>query len=325
LALHHYHLYGLRIASDFELPTDPVARFELDDSADYRVSAVRSLGDLLPSSRVVYRSAETGRDGEPELLICRDEATGATRWHWCDGVTIHVDVGRIDVYCPPQEALSGVAHTVVGQVLAYLLRRRGHALLHGSALAGEQDAFAILGPSGAGKSTLATALSRRGYQLLTDDVVVLAAKDGLWHALTGYSGLRLWPDSTEALLGEASALPPMLERSAYWAGFNKRYLRLRPESGAMAAEPAPLRHIFVLQGREAHGPVFERLTGPAAVAALDRNAYQLILRDAEYARRDLAVFAVLARQAVVWRVVPCIDLGKIDALATAVAEHAHEK
>ena len=325
MARHYYRLYGLRITSDLELPTEPLANSEGDDAADVRVSIIASASGPLPSPTVVYRSTETGREGEPELMICRDDATGATRWQWCDGVSIHIDGPSIDVYCPPQESLSGVSHAVVGQVLAYVLRHRGQALLHGSALVGEQAAFAILGPSGAGKSTLAAALARRGHRLLTEDVIALAAADGLWHALPGYSGLRLWPDSAEALLGETTSVPLMLERTAFWTGFDKRYLRMRPEFGAMAAKPAPLRQIFVLQGRDAHGPVFERLTGPAAVAALDRNASQVMLRGAEDGRRELAVFAALARQASIWRVIPRDDLAAIDALAVAVEERLLEQ
>lgn len=324
MALHYYQLYGLHIVAEFELPTDAAVRSAGDGEADYRVSIAASAGDPLPSPKLIYRSHEAGREGEPQLLIHGDNATDATRWQWCDGVTVRVEGRRIDVYCPPQEALSGVAHIVVGPVLAYLLRRRGHSLLHGAALASEQTSFAIIGPSGAGKSTLASALSRRGFQLLTDDVVVLSAADGLWRALAGYSGLRLWPDSADALLGDDPAISPMLEHTAYWTGFDKRYLRLRRESCAIA-DAAPLRHIFVLQGREAHGPVFERLTGPAAVAALDRNAYQLMLRGTRESRRDLAVFAALARQAVLWRVVPGDDLAAIGVMAAAIEERLLEQ
>ena len=325
LPLRHYRLYGLRIVCDFELPTDPVAQSDADDEVDYFVSTLTSAQDPLTAPTVLFRSPEIGTEGEPQLLIYRDDATGVTRWQWCDGVTIDVDGRCIDVFCPPEEALSGVAHTVIGQVLAFLLRGRGYPLLHGSALAVGQDAFAILGPSGAGKSTLATALALRGYRLLTDDVVALVEADALWNALTGYGGSRLWPDSAEMLLGKAAAIPLMLERTAYWTGFDKRYLRLRMASEAKATSRAPLRHIFVLQGREATGPVLERLSGAAAVAALDRNAYQLMLRGGEESRRDLAVFAALARQATVWRVVPGDDLAFIDALAAAVEERLSEQ
>lgn len=323
-ALHRYKLYGLRIASEFELPTEPVAPSEVNDAADYRISIAASAGEPFSLPALVFRSPERGSEGEPELLIYRDDATGATRWQWCDGVTVSVEGPRIDVYCPPQEALSGVAHTIVGQVLAHLLRKRGHPLLHGSALAMGQTSFGILGPSGAGKSTLATALSLRGHWLLTDDVVALTAADGLWHALAGYSGLRLWPDSAEALLGDASAVPLLLERSACWTGFDKRYLRLCRGARAIA-EAAPLRHVFVLQDRALGGPVFERLSGPAAVVALGRNAYQLMMRDAKHVRRELAAFAALAQQAAVWRVVPGDDLGAIDDLAAGIEMRLQEQ
>ena len=46
--------------------------------------------------------------------------------------------------------------------------------LHGSAIAINGKAYAIIGDSGAGKSTLALAFLNRGYRLLTDDVIAVS-------------------------------------------------------------------------------------------------------------------------------------------------------
>ena len=46
--------------------------------------------------------------------------------------------------------------------------------LHGSAIAIDGKAYAIVGDSGAGKSTLASAFLNQGYQLLSDDVIAVS-------------------------------------------------------------------------------------------------------------------------------------------------------
>ena len=54
-----------------------------------------------------------------------------------------------------------------------ILMQRKILPLHGSAIAIDGKAYAIVGDSGAGKSTLASAFLKRGYQLLSDDVITV--------------------------------------------------------------------------------------------------------------------------------------------------------
>ena len=55
-----------------------------------------------------------------------------------------------------------------------LLMQRKILPLHGSAVAIDGKAYAIVGDSGAGKSTLASAFLNKGYQLLSDDVIAVS-------------------------------------------------------------------------------------------------------------------------------------------------------
>ena len=63
---------------------------------------------------------------------------------------------------------------ILGTCMGAILLQRKILPLHGSAIAIEGKAYAIVGDSGAGKSTLASAFLNRGYQLLTDDVIAVS-------------------------------------------------------------------------------------------------------------------------------------------------------
>ena len=63
---------------------------------------------------------------------------------------------------------------ILGTCMGAILMQRKILPLHGSVIAIDGKAYAIVGDSGAGKSTLASAFLKRGYQLLTDDVIAVS-------------------------------------------------------------------------------------------------------------------------------------------------------
>ena len=68
--------------------------------------------------------------------------------------------------------------------------------LHGSAIAIEGKAYAIVGESGAGKSTLAASLLSRGYKLLSDDVIpILLSEKNIPFVVPAYPQQKLWLES----------------------------------------------------------------------------------------------------------------------------------
>src|SRR5205085_1986600 len=112
-----------------------------------------------------------------------------------------------------------------------------------SAVALGNRAVALLGPAGAGKSTTAAAFARRGYPLLSDDVVPIWVRDGLFVVPPAYPCLRLWPASVAALYGAADALPPL---TPTW---DKRCLDLTQGGCRFQQHPLPLAAIYVLGER----------------------------------------------------------------------------
>ena len=86
---------------------------------------------------------------------------------------------------------------LLGTCMGALLMQRKIYPLHGSAIAINGKAYAIVGESGAGKSTLASAFLKEGYQLLSDDVIAvsLTKDDAIPYITPSYPQQKLWQES----------------------------------------------------------------------------------------------------------------------------------
>lgn len=106
-----------------------------------------------------------------------------------------------------------VATWLLGTVMAYLLQYHGYLVLHGSAVLINQRAVIFSGESGAGKSTIASALVKKGYSLLTDDVVVVKTlTDGSMVLVPGPAKVKLWADALELLEHSANGLQAVVNK-----------------------------------------------------------------------------------------------------------------
>jgi hypothetical protein len=87
---------------------------------------------------------------------------------------------------------------LLGSCMGAIMMQRGILPLHGSAIAINGKAYAIVGDSGAGKSTLATAFLRQGYKLLTDDVIgVYFNQENVPMVIPAYPQQKLWQESLD--------------------------------------------------------------------------------------------------------------------------------
>lgn len=120
---------------------------------------------------------------------------------------VYTDTGVFDIaadgtdvtWYPVPEAQEDLALIdLTGRVMAGALHLSGHLCLHGSAVAFTDGGIAFLAPKHHGKSTIATALTRAGALLLTDDTlpVELDPPVRMW---PGVHSVRLWNDSAERL------------------------------------------------------------------------------------------------------------------------------
>ncbi|QVL50035.1 MAG: hypothetical protein KFB96_06070 [Thiocapsa sp.] len=152
---------------------------------------------------------------------------------------------------------------LLGSAFGALLFQRGHLVLHGNAIRIGDRCMVCVGPSGAGKSTLAAGFMRRGYPILADDVVPV---DSQCRAIPGFPRIKLWQDVTEKLAIDATDLR-----------------RIRPNTEKFnlpvgiegAAEPLPIRWIYILDSDHLEALKIEPIPGMQRFQPLHNNTYRV--------------------------------------------------
>jgi hypothetical protein len=93
---------------------------------------------------------------------------------------------------------------LMGTIFAYVLQYHNYLVLHGSAILVNGQAVIFSGDSGAGKSTIAAAFAKKGYNVFTDDMVVIKyTDDNKFELIQGWPRLKLWQDAL-SYFGEKS-------------------------------------------------------------------------------------------------------------------------
>jgi hypothetical protein len=150
-----------------------------------------------------------------------------------------IEDGRtITIARTPHADEDSVRLFLLGVVLACALQQRRMYALRASALETANGAILLAGMSGAGKSTLTGALIQRGWRLLSDDLSVIALKNGQIHVLPGYPLLRLWGASLRLLKIDRDGL------SRVRPAVEKYVLPL--DSKSFCGESRPLQAIYCL-------------------------------------------------------------------------------
>lgn len=143
------------------------------------------------------------------------------------------------------------------------LRNHGLMAVHGSALVRNGQAVLLRGPGGAGKTTLAYAGARSRFRLLSEDVVWVDLRAGVWRGMPWH--IHLLPDASR-FFPELDGRPAVLES----AGKMKLEIDLdtvRSGSTATEARPGPI----VLLEREGSDSRLEPLDPAAALEIWHRS------------------------------------------------------
>lgn len=255
-----YSLYGLSVYSEF-----PLKGLASAQHASRQADLVIHLGSLPPMDSFRengswYEGRERDAAGNPTVVIRRLGESGAFWFRHAEGPTDYVIDGR-EVFAswPDRIAAEDVLHYLFGPVLGLILHARATPCLHASVVVVEDHAIGLLGPPGAGKSTAAAGFARRGYQVLTDDLMVLDERGGRFLVQPGPTFVRLRSDSVEALYGSPDALPRLVPV------LGKHYFDLMAAQ-AYCDEPKPLRAIYILDDQPGSS------CGPSAEAMSTRDA-----------------------------------------------------
>jgi HPr Serine kinase C-terminal domain len=219
---YYYKLFGLRVLCDIEFPelTEGTYRqppdlsiFKTNLQAKWSGNAKKNQTFIIDKNLIMFKV--------PNLAIfCIQDGCEINYSPLCSG-----NNDQIRLY-------------ILGTCMGALLTQRNVLPLHGSAVAINGKAYAIVGDSGAGKSTLASALINKGFPLLTDDVIALKNnKDGHPLVLPAYPQQKLWENSLKEFKIDSSNLSPLFERETKFAV---------PIREQFFNKPLPLAGIFEL-------------------------------------------------------------------------------
>jgi len=247
---------------------------------------------------LIYTSAYLDDTGEPALRVWQMEGTGNLHLAYSNGMEFWIDRGGSQVWAvwPAESSLEDAATYLLGPVLGALLRIRGTACLHASAVAWQGRAIAFVGPPGAGKSTTAAMLTNEGCALLSDDVLALKEHRGILHVLPAYPFLCLWPESAALVCGSTQSLPRFVP------AWEKRCLAV---AGPLKLQThmLPLAAVCVLSERaEGCLPSASRLPPQTALAALLANSYGARMLLSEMRAREFRVLTHLVCSTPIWSV-----------------------
>ena len=199
-------------------------------------------------------------------------------------------------YCPAAgTGDSTLRHVIIDLVIPYLLAMDGSLVLHASAVATDHGAVVFAGVSGCGKSSLAAEFARRGDAVMADDFVLFRERGMEFVVLPAYPGLRLWPDSAEALAEPGSLLGPV-----YDGGDKQRVVSLSLRGGS---EVEPLAAIVLLgdQPERHSGPVIESVPARAGMMELFGQAFRMERVSGQRAIDEFDRFARLANSTRLFR------------------------
>lgn len=228
-----YQVAGRTLASNITFPELPLA----DGPAQLRFSLIRAEQlDSAPPLGCFHQWRLP--HGDVWLFVGRDGSAYILRFPGMAEFRIAGD--SIVCHAVPDVRADTVRHLFLDQALPLLLSREGKLILHASVVANAATAFAFMGSSGLGKSTLAASFATVGFEILTDDCVVLDTYQNGVFATPVYPSLRLQPETAARLCPEASSTSPMAHYSLKQRLSGDAGIRFRTDA-------VQLKRVYVLQ------------------------------------------------------------------------------
>ena len=302
-----YRLYGLAVASPFDLPCPP-ARMVRRADVRLRPGAADRFARLAPRGS----SSHPDRD----WFSCRRLQSGGThlRWSGLFDFLVSADGHDIRYRAHRRATAESLSAYLLGQVLSFSLLAFGVEPLHGTVVVVDGEAVGFLGDCGHGKSTLGAAFLRLGHPILTDDLMVLARTGAGYAVHPGIPRLKLFPSVARRVLGVEPAATRLND------GTSKRILPLA--DGQAFRGPAPLRALYALsepgRGRTAGRIEIAPLSAGAACLELIRNTFNTIVLDRARLARQFAFASRVAAAVPVRRLTYPRSLPRLPEVCEAV-------
>jgi hypothetical protein len=300
--LRRYRIFGLTLETDFEFqtplrPSDqgPDLRFELlDPGADSR-------GCTDPGS-TIFESTLRFTSGLPVLTVHR--GVEGDRVRFSEVVEFLLSGEGIQARLLDADYRYQVEPRLLGPILSYWLEGRGIPMLHAAAVSVWGKAVGFIGTNRGGKSSLAVSLMRRGFPLLSDDLLGLEPSDAGIEVRPGIPSMRMWPDLAREVLGDEWETMPLAHPR-----YDKRRVAVGPAGfGRFLDRNCPLKRLYLPQRRDPdeHGPNIEIVSMPPAevIFGLLRGSFlPRLTQAAGFTPARMQIFAALTQRVPVRRLI----------------------
>lgn len=166
-----YVAFGLQVNSPFALP----GMIERTDASLPSLNLdIHTRDNLLPAwGAAGARRVWEGRLGDGEPLLVDVTSKGEHLFAYGSKALFLLDSSGAHLACAPCEDGIAWQRVLLTKILANVSLLCGYQALHASAVEAPDGAVVVLAPSGTGKTALALALARRGWPLISDDIVTL--------------------------------------------------------------------------------------------------------------------------------------------------------
>ncbi len=232
----------------------------------------------------------------------------------CDGGRAEVEAERGVIRCELDPRRPGTILALFGAALSFCLLAKGREVFHGTALAQNGRAVALLGPSGSGKSTLAAELMTRGWALLADDLLAPVCEAQAVLCPRGLPVLKLCPPSQAVF---AARFPLAACRSV---DLGKHVYAVPPDGKT----PVPLAAVYWLEAAEPAPAVAELtpLGGADFLTVLLKNPYNSCVNNPTRLQQQFEFCGRLARGVAGRRLRLPHDYARLAEVAARVAAEA---
>ncbi|MGM8211564.1 aldolase [Virgibacillus sp. W0430] len=206
-----YSAFGLTISSEFCMPELECAKHQ--ESIDLLIQKT----DLRP---VWEQIKQDTKRFVVHNNVCYFEVPNLAIYAIKDGTQIYVspmdgvEENRLRIY-------------LLSSCMAAVLIQRQILPLHGSAIEIDGKAYGIVGSSGAGKSTIGSAFLRKGYPLISDDLIAITFnKQHIPYVTPAFPQQKLWHDSLHYAGMDAVQYNPLVNGgSKYAIPINEQFVK----------------------------------------------------------------------------------------------------
>ena len=257
-------------------------------------------------------------DGTPWTQFHRTDTGYLLRFPGLADFTVSFTGRDITAIPVPGVSEQTVEHLYLNQVLPLALSRQCKLVFHASAVEINGTAVAFMGESGKGKSTLAASFATSGFRFLTDDGLMVEARDRGHLAMPSHPSIRLWLDSKTALIAPDTPTAPALE-------FTSKARFLAGDRIAFCDSPRPLRRMYFLGDGSAPALAFQRLTPTDALIELVKHSFLLDIEEQAMLAAHFDELSALASQRIFYRLDYPRRYEALAAVRQAIVKHAKQE